>query len=422
MLKSIAEVSPDLAQFVEDLNLHLSRPQQRHVKQIADGLITINGDKNLSNLYRHFVGDPCPKSAADSFREAPWSADDICIPLRKHLVKTAFQLAEAQGAPKRISLSIDDSFTEKDRHSKRLESVAWHFDHARSRPKEPVHSKGTVYVLLRLSIGEVSVTVGVHLYLRKKTVRQINRSRKKGERIAFRNKLTIAKQMLKAIEPLLPPGYAVYVLFDSWYASANLIRWCRKRNWHVICRLKSNRNLDRVPLKQHRQRLRSQHYARVKISAADQERATTYLVRSLTGKLNRIPGQVRAYISKRFRRDKHPRYYASTDPSLSAQQALDLYHTRWSCEVANWYIAERLGWADCRLWKVESSAKFLMVLWLALAFLEVQCAESKSFTNLADVIRAHREEHSQRLLVEACQLAMQAGDLAPVLERYLIAA
>ena len=116
MLKSIAEVSPELSAFVNDLDLRLSQPQQRHVKQIADGLITIEGDKNLSNLYRHFVGDPCPKSAADTFREAPWAADDIRIPLRKHLVKRAFELAEARGVPKRVFLSIDDSFTEKDRH------------------------------------------------------------------------------------------------------------------------------------------------------------------------------------------------------------------------------------------------------------------------------------------------------------------
>lgn len=234
--------------------------------------------------------------------------------------------------------------------------------------------------------------------------------------------MTIAKQMLKAIAPLLPSGYQVYVLFDSWYASAKFIKWCRQRKWHVICRLKTNRNLDRVSLKHHCQRLRNQRYTRVRVRAADDEETTTYLVRSLTGRLNRIPETVRIYISKRFRRDKHPRYYGSTDPGLSPQQALTSYHRRWSCEVANWYIAQRLGWADCRLWRLESSQKFLMVLWLALAFLEVQCAQSRDFMNLADVIRAHREAHSQRLLVQACHLAMQSGDLASVLDRYLVAA
>jgi hypothetical protein len=33
----------------------------------------------------------------------------------------------------------------------------------------------------------------------------------------------------------IPVGYPVYVLFDSWYASAKLIKWCRRHNWHVIC-------------------------------------------------------------------------------------------------------------------------------------------------------------------------------------------
>ena len=72
MLKQIASVSAELNQFVDALDLPLSLPQQRHVRQIEDGLITVEGDKNLSNLYRHFVDDPCPKSKADTFREVPW--------------------------------------------------------------------------------------------------------------------------------------------------------------------------------------------------------------------------------------------------------------------------------------------------------------------------------------------------------------
>jgi hypothetical protein len=61
---------------------------------------------------------------------------------------------------------------------------------------------------------------------------------------------------------------------------------------------------------------------------------------------------------------------SATDLSLSAHRALTWFHKRWSCEGANGYIAERLGWADCWLWQVESVEKYLMLLWLALAFLE----------------------------------------------------
>lgn len=79
MLKTIATVSPELTAFVETLKLPLNVAQHRHITQIADGLITTQGSKTLSALYRHIVGDPCPKSAADTFR--PWQADDIHFPL-----------------------------------------------------------------------------------------------------------------------------------------------------------------------------------------------------------------------------------------------------------------------------------------------------------------------------------------------------
>ena len=94
----------------------------------------------------------------------------------------------------------------------------------------------------------------------------------------------------------------------------------------------------------------------------------------------------------------------------------------WSCEVANWYIAERLGWADCRLWRFESADKFLMVLWLALAYLELRYAQANHFENLAAVIQQHRNDHAWHLLRKVCQLAMQSTDLSEVLEQFTIAA
>jgi hypothetical protein len=52
MLKTIAEVSPALLGFIDDLGLPLSRPQKRHIAQVADALITTEGSKTLSALYR----------------------------------------------------------------------------------------------------------------------------------------------------------------------------------------------------------------------------------------------------------------------------------------------------------------------------------------------------------------------------------
>ena len=155
--------------------------------------------------------------------------------------------------------------------------------------------------------------------------------------------------------------------------------------------------------------------------AVHEEHPKYYLVHSLTGKLSTLPETVRVFISRRHNGDTRPRYYCSTDPSLSAHQALTWFHERWSCEVANWYIAERLGWADCRLWRVESTEKFLMVLWLALAYLEYRQATEPQHKNPADVIRSHRQEHAVRLLKEVCSMVLQFGNVPAVLARYTLA-
>jgi hypothetical protein len=421
MLKTIAEVSTEILSFIETLELPLSKPQKQHVAQVADALITSEGDKNLSALYRNIVGDPCPKSAADTFREAPWTADDIRVPMRVHLVGLLFKMAEEMGLEKRVFLSLDDSGTDKDKHSTRLEMVDWMIDLARSFPRKPVFTKGTVYVLLRITIGPLSFSIDVAPYLRAKTIRRLNRKRSKGERLTFRSKIQIALDMLEAVAPLIPPGYKVTLLFDSWYAAASILKWCRTQDWHVICRLKSNRSLNGMQVKTHNQQLTHRRYDYVRVNAVDEERPKIYLVRSLVGKLSSLPDNVRVFISKRHSRDSRPRYFASTDSSLSAHRALNDYHTRWSCEVVNWYFVERLGWADCRLWQVESAEKFLMVLWLALAFLEFLQVTQHLSKSLADIIRIHRQTHAERLLTQACQLAIRTRRLDKVLTRYTFA-
>ncbi len=421
MLKTIAEVSPVLLSFIEDLGLPLSRPQKRHIAQVADALITTEGSKTLSALYRNIVGDPCPKAAADTFREAPWTADDLRVPLRAHLAGLVFKMAAEMGLAKHVFLSVDDSTTDKDKHSRRLQMVDWFIDLARSMPGKLVFTKGTVYVLLRITIGPLSFTIDIVPYLRARTVRRLNRQRTRGKRLKFRTKIHLAREMLDAVAPLIPEDYQVTVLHDSWYAAASLLKWCRAQEWHVIFRLKSNRTLNRTQVKAHHQRLKHRRYDHVKVTAADAERPRTYLVRSLVGKLSSLPQEVRVFISKRHSRDTRPRYYGATNPSLSAHRALNDYHTRWSCEVANWYIAERLGWADCRLWKVESSEKFLVVLWLALAFLEFLQVTQYATRTVADVIRIHRQQHAERLLKQACQMVLQTRDLTEVQARFTFA-
>ena len=419
MFKTIIYNSPALLAFIAALQIALTKPQRQHVLNVVDSLVGGEGRKTLSALCRWFVNAPDPKAVADTFRESPWTAEMIRQALRPFLVKSAFKLAQAAGVEHLVYLSIDDSLTVKDQATRHLEAVDWHHDHSESTPKSPVYKNGTVYVLCRLHVGPFSFTVDLRVYLREKTVRRLNRQRAKDKRLQFRSKYSLAREMLAQLESLIPHGYAVYVLFDSWYASTKLIKWCRRRHWHVICALKSNRCLNGENVRTHNQRLKQQRYRRVTLTAAD-NRSHTYRVRQVDGHLNDVPFAVRVFISKRSRRDRSPRYFMSTDLSLSAYQVLSRYMKRWPCEVANLYLKTRLGLGDFRLRSFESIEKFFVLTWLALAFLEwrLATAPQPQAKTLADVIRLQRHEHARQTLRAACEMAIQTGEVDSVLERF----
>src|SRR6266702_3120972 len=74
-----------------------------------------------------------------------------------------------------------------------------------------------------------------------------------------------------------------------------------------------------------------------------------YYVRQTIGRLSDVPHDVRVLFSKRHPRGKSSAYFMSTDLTRSAQQALQGYGGRWSCEVDNFYLKTRLGLADFRV-------------------------------------------------------------------------
>jgi hypothetical protein len=84
-------------------------------------------------------------------------------------------------------------------------------------------------------------------------VRRLNRdkSRRHKPRLHYRSKLQLAQEMLQQAISYLPTKTPVYVLFDSWYTSAKLVKWIRQRGWHVIAALKSNRKVSGQKLTAH---------------------------------------------------------------------------------------------------------------------------------------------------------------------------
>jgi hypothetical protein len=432
----IVSNSVELCKFIARLGLRLTHPQLRHVTNVADALVVSEARrKTLSALHRELLDPPSDQYAlADCFREGAWTVEHIRSRLLVYLVRLAIRLACLLHLEKIIFISCDDSLCVKDAATRYLEAVDWHHDHTASTKKRPVYRNGSVYVLCRLQIGFIQFTINWRLYLRRKTVRRLNRRRAKPQRLSYASKYTLAQQMLEELRPLLPHDFTVYVLFDSWYTAAKLITFIRRQGWHVICALKANRTLrrpgqpgqPRVVKQQVRQwakELRYTPYTRVRVEAADAT-VTTYLVRSLTGRLNRAPFDVCVLISKRTRRDKRPAYFLCTDLSLNPQTVLKYYLLRWPCEVDNWYLKEALGLADYQMQKLEAIAKYHAVVFLALAYLQwravhITLRDRTAPSTLADVIHEHRQEHYRQLVEAVARMTLDVGAVEPVLDHFL---
>lgn len=420
MLTRILYNSEPLQTFCNELELDLTRPQRRHLLNMADALLVCEEKKTLAALQRQFVETVDPSNMADFLRISPWPATDVRDKLRRYQVERL--LAESRQAGERpvIYLNIDDSLGEKDKATRHLEVVDWHYDHSASGRGKPRYKNGFCHLVCTMRVGRQTATIDIRLYLREKTVRRLNRQRQKGNRLHFRSKYRLARMILEQLRPLLPKGWPVVVQFDSWYASARLIKYCRRQGWHVTCGLKCNRLLSDKRLDQQAQELRHKWYTRVCVTTTDGDKRI-YFVRRRDGRLADVPHDVRVFFSKRHPRATALSYFMSTDLSCSTKQVLQGYSWRWSCEVVNFYTKTQLGLADFRVQSYEAVDRYIVVVHLAWAYVEQRFDRhcSRHGLTYGDIIRQHRDEHAIDWLTGAVEMALDTGDVNLVLQRFL---
>ena len=422
MIKQIVQHSSKLIEFIVLLQLNLSKPQTRHVLRITDAVIVSEAPyKTLATLYDIIVDAPDASNGADFLRISPWQVEGDLREQQRTFVVADLKRLMVETGEQVLYVSVDDSLTEKDKDTRHLQPVDFHHDHTKSSGRKQAYSNGTVHVEVRLQLGEHAYVFDWALYVREKTVRRLNRKRARNRRLRFRSKYNLVRVILMKLKLLLPPELVIYVLFDSWYASNKLLKFCRRQGWHVICAIKSNRTLDGIKLSQWNQRLKHQPYTRIELTATDQ-RKRLYLVRTHQGRLKNVPFEVCVLISKRHRGDKRPKYFLCTDLSLSAQQILSKYQKRWPIEVDNYYVKQLLGLGDFRVQSYEAVEKWFALVFLAYTFLQWRLNHAlpeEKFKTVADVIRSHRQEHARHVLKAACEEALHWQDTAPVFERFI---
>jgi hypothetical protein len=423
MLTRILHNSPKLCTFLGQLHLELYKPQHQHILNMADALLTCEDEKTLAELQRQFIEAPDPSNMADFLRISPWSAAAVRAAIRADQLHWLIDRAKRLGLPQVIYINLDDSFGEKDKNTSQLEPVAWFHAHTESTKTKPCFKNGFCYLECTVRIGKMVATVDLRLYLREKTVRRLNRQnggRPTEKRLSFRSKNHLARLILEDLRPLLPAGWEVFVQFDSWYASEQLIKYVRRQHWHVTCGLKSNRKLSGTRIDQLDRALRHKRYTHVHVTAADGKQ-TTYFVRDTTGRLEKVPFDVRVFFSRRHPGEKFPAYFMSTALTRTAQSALQGYQGRWSCEVVNFYIKTQLGLVDFRVQSYLAVDRYMVVVLLSWAYVEQRYENERSsqIKTYGDIIRRHREEHAVDWLTGALDMMQQTGNAQAVLQCYL---
>jgi hypothetical protein len=419
MLTGIVHNNAGLRTFISQLGIRLSKPQWRHVLNIVDALITATGTKTLARLNSLLIETTDVSNVADTFRIGSWDATNILAPLQAWLIKHILMLLQRLPEEKRFLLvNLDDSLLIKDPDTSHLEGVGWHYDHNAHHRGRKKDQNALAYLLCNIVVGDQHFTVDIRPYLKEKTVRQLNRQRPKGKRLHFRSKPELAKRILRDLRAMLPTDVRVYVQFDAWFTSAKLLKYIERQGWYTIARIRSNRRIDRDSLQSRFGSLKHRRYHHVKVGAADKQR--TYLVRETTGHLKGLSFPVRVWESKRHYRDTHPAYIVCTDLSVSPQAGARYYAKRWSCEIDNWYLKEKLGLGDFRLQSYEAIVKYMAVVQLAWVYLQTRSSNSTGSQHTpADVIRQHRQEHAVDCIRALCEQVLQTGDIELVMRRFL---
>jgi hypothetical protein len=228
--------------------------------------------------------------------------------------------------------------------------------------------------------------------------------------------------MLQQVIPWLPKANSVYVLFDSWYTSAKLVKWIRQQGRHVIGAVKSKRKVSGEKLRDWHRAFKGRSYDRVSLELANKQRRT-YWTRTLTGRVRGVPGEVRVIISQRGPGVRTPKYFLCTDTTLTAQEILTRYQQRWSQEVDYWYVKLQLGLGDFRLQSYEAIAKWYAVVYLVLVYLYWQRYEHesrhKASTSLSEVLARIRQNHQREVLRAACEEVARGASVEEVVERYV---
>lgn len=249
------------------------------------------------------------------------------------------------------------SASQRRRPSKRMQGVGWIHD-----PTSGRKVRGHQYVSAVLEFKGFVIPFGVRLYAKKELC--------PGLGVTFKKTTEMAADLIQAFEP--PAGVEVLVEFDSYYLCPVVVKACRRKGFHFISTLKSNRNLFK---KGHK--LKAGTYGK---SLLRNRRRTRTLSEQRSGRMKRFDyvdagwmqvgelGDLRVVFSRR-RGERSVVGIATDHPKLMGGAVISEYSHRWAIEVFFKEAKQLLGLGQYQNGAYHAAVTHLHLVWFAYALL-----------------------------------------------------
>ncbi len=272
-------------------------------------------DSNISSLYRQldkrfFTHRTRYNNFLTSVR---WNPEEA-------LARKAYKILESLNLKKgeKIYVLVDD--TKKNKRGKTMDATGWVYD--------PVSGRsiwGHQYVKATLLVRGITIPFAIRLYVKDKDCDELS--------VPFLKVTELAADMISSFKA--PAESMVTVLFDSYYLCPTVINACRKKGFHFISTLKSNRNLKKRG-KKHKSGSYAQYCFKTgnkfKMKVKKKHGSVTYTYID-AGIIDVSKAGKAHVVFSRKNKEKQIIALVSDQPKLKASDIIKTYSLRWHIEV-----------------------------------------------------------------------------------------
>ena len=357
ILKAPLQLEP----FLDEFGDLFTKPSYRSFRDLCAALSVCDKSKTVANLCDTMADCRKGKKARSSynwfFSDANWDENEVA----QRKVDLFIEHLSLKNDDK-ILLIIDDTYNEKE--GTQTDGVGKFYDHSKE-----AYIWGNNFVTSVVQSKGLFIPHKAKMYVKDEL-----------ENENFKTKLELAYEDI--IEPLkVPKNIRLYIVFDSWWFSADLFNKCLNLGHNIVCQIKSDKkvginNIMSYHVKDMANQIEDKYFIKTTVNVRGKKK--TYYAFEKDVILDKI-GMVKLVISKR-KKDSTTKYIISTNKFLSSKEIISIYEDRWDIETAHRETNQKLGFKDYQLREKHSIERFIQIVfsvWTAILLWELDNPPSK---------------------------------------------